>query len=382
MRKKKISLILVIAMLLSLTSFPTMAVYAEAEGDGLYTFDISEGNIVIADGTNAGTYKITYGDPQLEKDNIPQSQLITLFGTTATANKINVTATDGTLKICLKGLEVNGGMRLFSSLNRNVEILLADKSTNIIRNSLYNNSPANGGGFAITCEHASEPGHICDADCGSLAVYGPGGNRAGISGHNITINGGNIYAEGGNSSSAIGLYGFYGTVKNLRFNGGNITAVGRGGYGAAGIGGGDCTNVDGVYIDGGIIKATGGGSGPGIGGGQKFQGDGGQAHNVIINSGTVFASGRNIAIGGPGACSNIQINGGSVNAVPISIQPVNAAAAAVYRTVIALKGINTVTRVTDIEITGADYYNTSEIFTDTSGKNLSLSSAGFHCHQC
>ena len=331
------------------------------------TFDISEGNITIADGTNAGTYKVIYGDPQIERDNIPQDQSITIWGTSVTANKIAVTATEGNVKICLNGLETTGGMSLSSSENRSVEILLADDSTNIIRNSLSNASPDTGGGLVITCEHADEPGHICDEHCGSLDVYGPSGNGAGISGHNITINGGNIYAKGGNSSPGIGKYAFYGTVKNLRFNGGNITSDGTGGYGAAGIGGGDCTNADCIYIDGGIIKAKGGGSGPGIGGGQMFYGDGGQAHNIIINSGTVLASGS-YAIGGTGTCSNIQINGGSVNASSIKIQPVNASSVEVYQTIITLEGINTVTRVTDIEITGADYYNISEIFTDTLGK--------------
>ncbi|MBU7006031.1 leucine-rich repeat protein [Phosphitispora fastidiosa] len=333
------------------------------------TFDISEGNITIADGTNTGTYKVIYGDPQMERDNIPQDQSITIWGTTATANKIAVTATEGNVKICLNGLEITGGMSLSSSENRNVEILLADDSANIIRNSLSNASPATGGGLVITCEHADEPGHICDEHCGSLNVYGPSGNGAGISGHNLTINGGNIYAKGGNSSPGIGKYG--GTATNLRFNGGNITASGNGSYGTAGIGGGDISNADGIYIYGGIINASGVKQGAGIGGGDIFYGSGGQAHNIIIHSGTVMASsGYDTAydIGGVGDCSNIQINGGSVNASSIKIQPVNASAEEVYQTIITLEGINTVTRVTDIQMTGADYYNISEIFTDASGK--------------
>lgn len=366
MRKKRISLVLVIAMLLSLIPFSA----ATAEGEPAYTFNTSEGNVTIDDGTDPGTYKVLYGNPQVEADNISQSQIITLVGATATSNYIMVKATSGTVKLRFAGFEISGTMNIVSSLTRNVEILLADDTESIVRNGLYNNSPANGGGtLLISCEHAQEAGHICDEHCGSLKVYGNRGqNSAGISGHNTTINGGNIYADGGNSSPGIGVYGFYGTVKNLRFNGGNITAIGTGGYGAAGIGGGDCTNVDGVYIDGGRITAKGGGSGPGIGGGQMFKGDGGQAHNVIINSGTVCASGKNIAIGGPGACSNIQINGGSVDAVPISIQPVNTAGTPVYRTVITLEGISAVTRVTDITITGADYYGKKDIFTDAAGK--------------
>jgi hypothetical protein len=210
--------------------------------------------------------------------------------------------------------------------------------------------------------------YVCDEDCGCLEVYGPGGNGAGISGHNITINGGNIYAQGGDSSPGIGLYGFYGTVYDLSFNGGNIIADGRGRYGAAGFGGGDCTNVNGVYIDGGVIKAKGESSGPGIGGGQMFYGDGGQAHNIIINCGTVVAASTGYGIGGTGNCSNIQINGGSVNASSIKITPVNALGEEVYKTVITLDGVNTEIHVTDIRITGADYYNIKDIFTDSSGK--------------
>ena len=331
-----------------------------------YEFNLSEGNIEITDGTNAGTYKVIYGNPQKEMNNISPIQVITLTGTTET-NTLTVAAAAGTVKIKLNGINTTRGMSLTSSVTRNVELILADSATNIIQNSsLSNASPDTGGGLTITCENADELGHMCDDHCGTLEVYASTSyNGAAISGHNISIRGGNIYTLGGNSSPGIGKYG--GTAKNLVISGGIIHAQGRGSYPTAGIGGGDISNADGITITGGFIHAIGYSSGGGLGGGGIFYGSGGQAHNITISGGTIVTAGG-YGIGGPGFCSNIQINGGSVNASSISIQPVNTTAINVYKTIIALEGITAVTPVTNIELSGADYYNTHGIFTDALGK--------------
>lgn len=361
-KKRKIcSLFMTTIMLLSCLTFMPLVVYPSDAGN--YVFDISEGNIRIEDGTNPNTYKVIYASA-LEEDNIPSNQMITLMGTTTT-NSVSVSATTGLVRIKLAGITISHGMRLSSSDNRNVEIILEDDTINIINNSLSNASTATGGGLTIGCEHVGEVGHICDEHCGILQVNGnSGSNGAGISGHNTTINGGNITAVGGNSSSAIGVYG--GTAKNILINGGNVSATASGPYPAAGIGGGDISNADGIIINGGIISTAGRSSGGGIGGGGLFYGSGGQAHNITINDGTIVATGG-YGIGGPGVCSNFQINGGSVNASSIKIQPVNSLGANVYKTVITLEGIDTQTQVTDLSITGADYFNSNDIFTNTQG---------------
>lgn len=200
MQKRKLPILLTIILILSTFILPPTTAYAspmEYNSGHTRHYDVSEGNITITDGTNEGTYKVILGDGegQIEDDNIDPDDKIILYGT-STENKIDITATEGTLKIWLDGLEINGRMSLSSSENRDVEIVLIDGSDNIIGNSLFNDSPASGGGLLIICEHAGEPGHICDEHCGSLTATGTT-SFAGIVGHNTTIGGGNIYATGG-----------------------------------------------------------------------------------------------------------------------------------------------------------------------------------------
>lgn len=334
-----------------------------------YIFDISHGNITITDGTGEGTYKVIYGPEvsQQQKDNIPQMQTITITGNGA-GNIITVSATIGTVKIMLAEMTASR-MTLTSSDTRDVEIVLKDGTSNVIDSSLRNESGAAGGGITIICEHYGEEGHICDDTCGLLKVTHPTSmNSAAISGHNITINGGNVIATGGNSSPGIGVYG---TAENITINGGNVSAEGRGSYGTAGIGGGDMGNANNIHITGGITKSYGYGSGAGIGAGAYFNlnGRGGNAHNILINGGTVVApSTGNIGIGGSQTCSNIQINGGSVNAKSISIPPINVDGINVYLTTITLSGAGAWTQVPDLEISGADYFNQKDIFTDEDEK--------------
>lgn len=327
-------------------------------------FDISEGTITIADGTATGTYKVTYGASQTA-DNIPQTQTITLTGSGA-AHAITVAATTGTVKIRLDGISVNS-ITLTASDIRNVEVILQDGTDNVIATSLKNESGPYGGGMTVACEHYGEEGHICDDTCGSLTASGSG-CAPGIWGDNTTINGGNISATSGFDAPGIGNWR---NSSNIIIQGGKITSTGRsayGGGGAAGIGGSDIGSADGIYINGGIVNATGAAKSSGIGGGVPYSGGGGQAHNIIISGGTVKATSGGAGIGGSGACSNIQINGGSVNAKSISIQPVNANGDNVYLTTITFSGAGAWTRVSDLQIVGADYFNQKDIFTDDAEK--------------
>lgn len=102
---------------------------------------------------------------------------------------------------------------------------------------------------------------------------------------------------------------------------GSLVAIG--GDSAAGIGGGIVDNgaiivssVNNIKIEGGTVTATGGISGPGIGG-SEF----GSVNNITISGGTVTATGRKYfsnggnGIGGGDGTSNIKITGGSVKAI-------------------------------------------------------------------
>ena len=135
----------------------------------------------------------------------------------------------------------------------------------------------------------------------------------------------NITANGGNSAAAIGGCS-EGNAASVTINGGYVKAVG--GSTGAGIGGGcgilsdEAYNADDdgivtVTINGGEIDATGGWAAAGIGGGYY------NAGRVIINGGKVTAAGGNVDSelgGGAGIGSgahglgDVTINGGVVNA--------------------------------------------------------------------
>ena len=135
---------------------------------------------------------------------------------------------------------------------------------------------------------------------------GIGGNYGDKTGGNIVINGGVITATGGKNGAGIGAVKF-GSGANITINGGKVTAAG--GENAPGIG------VMGsfVTINGGEVTATGGYYGAGIGG--EYYGAGG---NITITGGVVNATGgldgAGIGGGNYGAGGNITITGGVITA--------------------------------------------------------------------
>ena len=120
---------------------------------------------------------------------------------------------------------------------------------------------------------------------------------------------GSLKATGGDSGAGIGG-GISGNGKNITITGGTVTAAG-GDYGA-GIGGGFRGNGENITITGGTVTAA-GGNGAGIGGGEE-----GDGKNITITGGTVTAKGRlgGAGIGGgeQGNGEDITITDGTVNA--------------------------------------------------------------------
>lgn len=126
-----------------------------------------------------------------------------------------------------------------------------------------NNITINGGFVTATGHHGG-----AGIGGGAAGNYGSGGNA-----NNITITGGTVIASGDSSgynggagigTGSCGVYEYGNTASNIIITGGNITATG--GYGAAGIGGGYGSKGSNITITGGIVTAT-GRSGAGIGGG-------------------------------------------------------------------------------------------------------------------
>ncbi len=121
---------------------------------------------------------------------------------------------------------------------------------------------------------------------------------------------GSLKATGGYSGAGIGG-GRNGSGKNITINGGTVNAAG--GFNGAGIGGGNGGSGEDITIKGGRVTATGGEFGAGIGGGWKGSGE-----CITIKDGTVNAAGGScgsgIGGGNQGSGKNITINRGTVNA--------------------------------------------------------------------
>ena len=122
---------------------------------------------------------------------------------------------------------------------------------------------------------------------------------------------GSLKATGGHSGAGIGGGGQWGDAsgENITITGGSVTATG--GKWAAGIGG--VGNGKNITITGGTVNATGTDGGAGIGGGSRSSGEA-----ITITGGTVNATGTDggAGIGGGNECSgeDITITGGTVNA--------------------------------------------------------------------
>ena len=120
---------------------------------------------------------------------------------------------------------------------------------------------------------------------------------------------GSLKATGGKSGAGIGGGGQWGdsSGENITINGGSVTATG--GKWAAGIGG--VGNGKNITINGGTVNATGTDGGAGIGGGDEGSGE-----DITITGGTVNAAGGDYGAGIGGGISgvgkNITIAGGRV----------------------------------------------------------------------
>lgn len=175
---------------------------------------------------------------------------------------------------------------------------------------------------------------------------------------------GELEAIGGSDGTGIGGARF-GEVGKITIKGGIIKATG--GNHAAGIGMSYYGSGGTVIIEGGIVEAIGGNEGAGIGGGYMASDSA-----IIIKGGTIKATGGNdaadIGRGKDGSNGTITISGGSINAQTIEAPPLNGANNPVYKTTIALGGVNTVTNITDIMIDFDVIYCIDDIFTDEDGK--------------
>ena len=206
-------------------------------------------------------------------------------------------------------LSGHAALRIADNSSGNVTITLAEGTVNILKS----------GASYAGLQKSGENGTLTIQGRGELRAYG-GSEAAGIGGgisckgSNITINSGTVIATGGEKGAGIG--------------GGSNTSTGEspaaGETGSTG-GTGSTKSGDGcnIIINGGTVIATGGEGAAGIGGGAN-----GDGKNITINGGTVTAAGgfesqsgkptsqhaAGIGGGANGDAENITINGGSVKA--------------------------------------------------------------------
>ena len=161
-------------------------------------------------------------------------------------------------------------------------------------------------------------------DGGAGIGSGAGGSYA----RGITITGGTVVAAGsvdnnsrggaGIGSGTVQFNNMYNAASDITITGGTVYAYG-GDY-AAGIGSGTGSNADGITIGGdAVVTAVGSLRGAGIGTGGPRSSEVLTASNITINGGTVKAYGGSTGAGiGGGAYSNVKnitITGGNVEAI-------------------------------------------------------------------
>lgn len=275
MRKKALSWLLAVSMILSL--FAAMPITANAD-------DSYDGAINIIDGTGTGVgWAYASGEVWINENG---SYFISGDGI-QTTNRIQVKA-GVTATVTLENVNINVNLPFNCGDNSNVTVILVDNSVNTF------NGYGGHAGLRVAPTATITITTIGQSiGNGSLSAYGGADTSsnwasAGIGGSElessgaIIINGGTIFAKGGDGRTpgawrgpgATGIGGASGRAcGDITINGGTVTAIGGGvNPEGAGIGGGgsDPSTYSGkITINGGTVRAYSGGltsdSGTGIG---------------------------------------------------------------------------------------------------------------------
>ena len=91
--KKPLCMLLILSFLMTLIPVLSVPAYATGSDPASYIFDISEGDITVSSGTAANMVKVTYGASQTPTPDFPDSQGITITGT-STEHKVLVNLTN------------------------------------------------------------------------------------------------------------------------------------------------------------------------------------------------------------------------------------------------------------------------------------------------
>ena len=327
--KKVISLLLSVAMVLSLTAVEVMADDVETVTDdtetvaddvkvmtvdaedaekkeNAVTLDLSQGSIVISAtgySQNGGEETAFTGDYTIEQTD--QTYIDKTISVTGGSHKITMS---GAVDIDVHN--ISGACAFSIASGASVELVLAGPVTL--------KSGSGKAGLSVPADAAVTIS--ATKRSGVLHAEGGGSHGAGIGGSSntavgsITVLGGTVEAVGG--SNAAGIGGRYtGAGEVIHISGGKVTAIG--GFGAAGIGGSngyDGTGKDGqIIIDGTAAVIASASTGAGIGGGSGKNGTGEGGRIVLGGAANVTAvSGSGAGIGsGESASSDVYLTGNS-----------------------------------------------------------------------
>lgn len=302
--KKLLAITLALAMIMTL--LPEFALPVSAASDSTGIFDVGSWQMISGYGENC--YYTAAGN----KENIFQvnnGANITITGVWGQSpdrpKEARLIEVNGTATITISSLGLSNSIygRNYPCIwiSRDATLHLIIEGTNTLTVG-YGTGNADRAGILL---RRNSNLHI-DGGSGTLNVTG-GDSWPGIGGNesnrSITINGANVNAYGG--SRAAGIGGSNEEASGvIQINGGTVTAVGGGG--AAGIGGGHGANSENITISNSTVKAEGGENGAGIGGGR-----GASAANITINSSTVEAIGGAAGNGWSGSSGAAGIGGGA-----------------------------------------------------------------------
>ncbi|MBV1756301.1 MAG: S-layer homology domain-containing protein [Dethiosulfatibacter sp.] len=310
MKRKFLSMVVILAMLLSMMPFSAMTTHAiEA-----VTLDIADGSIVIK--ANAYDFGATTNIENSSNSYI----IIQTNSETPTTNTI-IVQENANVSVTLDGINISTNACAFAvAANSRVDLTLS--GSNFLRSGL------NRAGLEVPTDAELI---ISGSSIDTLTVMG-GDYAAGIGGARnfsagmITIEGGIITSSGGNAAGGTGSGagiggGRGGSGGAIIINGGDIITTG--GYRAAGIGGGTGGSSGIILItDGDITSSAQSNSySAGIGGGYE-----GKLDSITIGGGTIVATGDDGAGIGGGRIQNtpsttdggtINISGGAITATSV-----------------------------------------------------------------
>ena len=281
MKKRLLSILTALAMCLSLLPATLLA----ASDPGKLVFDISEGSVIIDEGTEAGTIKVTYGDGQV-KDGISPGEAIIVTGSFAKKEgdeAAHQLAVNTSANIIARDLTIDN-----TGFDGCCAMSVSGEAANVTL-SLEGENTFTAGGSAVC---------IMVVNDSTLTIAGDG---------SVTAQGGGVYG-------CAGIRTYYG---NIIISGGTVNAIGGETEIDGMITSAIAVNYGDITVSGGTVNAT-GGTVKNVS--SESTGIFARNADIIITGGTVNATGENVAsaesrsIGINAESGSIIISGGKVNA--------------------------------------------------------------------